>query len=127
PTLLPYTTLFRSTASQQGGDGRAPGAPTLRRHGRREGRALPHAEPAHCAGAASAEAGSARVPAAAAASDQTVAWGEGAAARGEEARRAQESAAAWICGLKSSADVRDRPEYCARHAELTGEQGIRSG
>src|SRR2546426_7776566 len=82
------------TASQQGRDGGAPRTPAVRCYGGRQGRALAHAESAHRPRAASREARAPRVPAAAAACDQTVACGEGAAAGGEETRRAQEGAAA---------------------------------
>src|SRR5207253_9381511 len=93
------------TASQQGGDGGAPRAPALGCYRGRQRRALADAEPAHRPWAASGEAGAPRVPAAAAASDETVACGEGAAAGDEKARGPEEVAAAGTRRVDSTSPI----------------------
>src|SRR5437660_103827 len=85
--------------------GGAPRAPALGCYRGRQRRALADAEPAHRPWAASGEAGAPRVPAAAAASDETVACGEGAAAGDEKARGPEEVAAAGTRRVDSTSPI----------------------
>src|SRR5438477_13116674 len=89
----------RRAASQQGGDRGAPGALAIGRGCRRERRAIADAEPAHRARAAAREAGTPRVPAAAAAQDAADAGVAREAARVEAGAVAEENAAARIFGV----------------------------
>src|SRR2546430_509764 len=67
--------------------------------------AMAFADPADLLWAASVEAGGRRVPAAAAASDETVACGEGAAAGDEKARGPEEVAAAGARRVDSTSPI----------------------